>query len=250
MACALLEVNCLSLGNQKGAIMKPLLGFAVAALFTAQTASASLVTVSGPSVDFTYDDTLLSLFGTPTVLNDSIYFTPTNFDVASLNGAGINIANATINIAITPKIGFDLDGVALNERGDYLLLGNGILGVEASGQLRAFDLSDPAVLQTVSIAGTPATAVGLPVSNWSAFADIDLDAPIWMPGGAINLTIENILLAYTSNPVSLAFIEKKFVGVSLIASPVPEPSNRSLLLSSLGLIGFLVRRRSSFENRE
>lgn len=224
--------------------MKPLFGFAIAALFAAQTASASSVTRSGLSVDFTYDDTLLSLFGTPTVLNDSIYFTPTNFDVASLNGAGINIANATINIKITPKIGFDLDSVALKESGDYLLHGDGIKGVDVTGQLRAFDLSDPAILETASIVSTPTTATGLPTKNWSAFAGINLDTSTWLPGDGINLSIENILLAYTSNPVSLAFIEKKFVGVSLIASPVPEPSNRSLLLSSLGLIGFLVHRRS------
>jgi hypothetical protein len=230
--------------------MKPLFGFAVAALFAAQTASASTVTLSGSSVDFTYDDTLLSLFGAPTVVNDSLYFTPTSFDVASLNGAGINITNATVNIEITPKIGFDLDSVALDERGDYLLLGHGTEGVEATGQLRAFELSNPAILETASIASTPTTATGLPTSNWSAFAGINLDTPTWLPGGGINLTIENILLAYTSNPVSLAFIEKKFVGVSLIASPVPEPSNRSLLLSSLGLIGFLVHRRSSGSNRE
>lgn len=229
--------------------MKPLFGFAVVALFVAQTASASSVTLSGSSVDFTYDDTLLSLFGTPTVLNNSIYFTPVNFDVASLNGTGINIANATLNLKVTPKIGFDLDTVALNESGDYLLLGRGFKGVEATGQLRAFDLSDPAVLETAGIVSTPTTATGLPTKNWSAFAGINLDTPTWLQGGGIDLSIENILLAYTSQPNSLAFIEKKFVGVSFITSPVPEPSNRSLFLSSLGLIGYLVHRRS-FGNKE
>lgn len=224
--------------------MKPLFGFAVAALFATQTAAASSVTLSGSSVDFTYDDALMSLFGTPTVLNDSLYFTPTNFDVASLNGAGFNIANATINIKVTPKIGFDLDSVALKESGDYLLLGPGLKGVEATGQLRAFGLSDPATLVTAGIVSTPTVATGLPTKNWGAFAGIDLDTSTWLPGDGINLSIENILLAYTSSPVSLAFIEKKFVGVSFIASPVPEPSNRSLMLSSLGLIGFLVHRRS------
>jgi hypothetical protein len=225
-------------------MMKKAICVASALLFTAQPASADIVTVAGTNVIFTYDDLLTGLFGTPTVLGDGIYFTPVEFDVSSLNGAGFDFIKSTINIKVTPKAGFDLGSVALIESGDYLLLGSGT-SVIATGQLRAFDLADSSVLSTASIISSLTETPGLPTQDWTASAGINLDTPAWIEGSGINLTLENILLASSTTANSVAFIEKKLVALSFSVSPspVPEPSKTTLILAGLGLIGFVVRRR-------
>ncbi|WP_310448273.1 hypothetical protein [Thiobacillus sp.] len=226
--------------------MKPPVSFAYAALFlVAHTASAATVTLSGNSVDFTYDDALVSLFGTPTVLDDTIYFTPADFDVTSLNGAGLSFTNALVNISVAPKAGFDLDSVTLFERGTYLLLGPGAKWVEASGLVSAFDLADPGVFSSATLVSTPTTTTGLPPNYWDATAGISLDTATWQAGGGINLTIENFLIASTVAPGSMAYMDKAYIGASFVASPVPEPDDYLLMLASIGLIGFVVAHRSN-----
>lgn len=224
--------------------MKPPVVIAYAAFFLAHAATAASVTLSGSSVDFTYDDSLVSLFGSPTVLNDTIYFTPTDFDVTSLNGAGISFTNALVNIGVAPKAGFDLDGVTLFERGTYLLLGPGAKWVEAAGQVSAFDMMEPGVFSAASLVGTLTTTTGLPAKYWDATASIDLDSAVWQPGGGINLTIENFLLASTGAPGSMASMSKSYIGASFVASPVPELDDYLLMLAGIGLVGFVVARRS------
>ena len=211
-------------------------------LLAAQPAIAAPVTVSGLNVDFTYDDLLLGLYGTPTVFNDSIYFTPVAFEATSLDGTGSGFSSSTINIKVTPKAGFDLDSVALIEHGDYLLLGSGA-AVYATGQLSVFDLAAPGVITTAGIASSPTTTTGS-LESWSAFSGVDLDTPGWVPGAGINLTIKNLLLATTASPGSVADISKTYVGASFDASPVPETSKSALMLAGIGLIGFVVHRRA------
>jgi hypothetical protein len=67
----------------------------------------------------------------------------------------------------------------------------------------------------------------------------------------VNITIENILRASTGVQLASegfppeAFIEKKFTGppVSLIVTPVPEPSEWIMMLCGLLSIGLIARRR-------
>lgn len=226
--------------------MKTLVSATIAAALYLPAANAIPLQLSGTTVDYFFDDALLSLFGMPSLIGDSLYFTPVEFDVSSLNGSGYALANATVNIKIIPKAGFDLDGLSVTEQGDYLLLGSGPSGVDVTGQLRVFSLASPATLATTSLAPVaPLTTTGVPSVDWTAISSLGLDNPGWLEGDGINLTIENLLLAYTTAPASLAFIEKKFVGIEVVTSPVPEPENLALLLSSLGLIGFVVRHRKS-----
>ncbi|MDP3217955.1 MAG: FxDxF family PEP-CTERM protein, partial [Deltaproteobacteria bacterium] len=44
---------------------------------------------------------------------------------------------------------------------------------------------------------------------------------------------------------TLAFIEKKYAGLNVITTPVPEAETYAMMLAGLGLIGFAVRRRSA-----
>src|SRR3569832_2674100 len=88
-------------------------------------AFAASVTLSGDSVDFTFDDTLMGLFGHPVLSGDTLSFTPVDFPASSTNGAGYTLAANTANIQMTAHNGYLFSSIDLAERGDYMLLGGG-----------------------------------------------------------------------------------------------------------------------------
>jgi hypothetical protein len=203
-------------------------------------AHAVPVTVSGTDFDFTYDDSLVGLFGQPTVSGDTLYFTPTDFKAQSANGSGYTVASGTVNIVVTAHSGQSFGNVSLAERGDYLLLGSGS-SVDVTGQVRAFDTSMPLNDLTASVTPTsPLTMTGTPAQNWNANASLNVAS--WSSATKLNITLENLLLASTSSPNSLAFVEKKFAGLT-ITTAVPEAQTSSMLLAGLGLTAFIVARR-------
>lgn len=206
-------------------------------------AAAAPVTLSGSTVDFSFDDAWLGLFGPASVSGDTLYFTPTAFDAQSSNGAGFSLANATINVTLAARSGYAFNTLDLVERGDYLLLGSGGT-VDVGGQIRVFDVAAPLTDMTAGIASTaPLTTPGLPTHNWTATASANVSA---LDARVLNVTVENLLLASTSNPVSLAFIEKKFAGLSVgtvAVTPVPEADTYAMMLAGLGLVGWAALRR-------
>lgn len=208
-------------------------------------AFAASVTMAGTSVDFTFDDALLGMFGPASVSGDTLYFTPTSFSAKSMNGSGYDLANGTLNVMMTAHSGQSFSTVDLLERGDYLLLGSGSTA-DVTGQIRAFDTAHPMTDITASIAPTsPLDQTGTPTHNWTATASANVAG--WTGAQKINVTMENLLLASTSAPISLAFAEKKFIGLTsnMIATPVPEAENAAMMLAGLGLIGWTVGRRRS-----
>lgn len=206
--------------------------------------SVQAVTLSGDNVTFTFDDALLGLFGTPSVAGDSLLFTPTTF-IAKTVGTGIDLANATMNIQVAVKSSsMKLESVNLAESGDYLLfapLGPSNMGVNVTGQLRAIDLGDFSNKAVTAIASGPLGATGMNSASWSTVDSIAMGA--W-DSDAASITIENILLAYATDPVSLAMIEKKDVVLSVGVTPVPEAETWAMLLAGLGLVGMQLRRRT------
>lgn len=215
------------------------------------TAFAASVTVAGNTIDFTFDDALLGLFGPATVAGDTLYFTPSDFTATSSNGAGFALTRGTVNIGIAARDGWSFDSVGLVERGDYLLLGSGAMA-DVTGQLRAFDRAAPLTDATASIAAfSPFSQTGLPTHNWTAQASIDLAA--WQNTRSVNVTLESLLLASTNASNSLAFAEKKFIGLTPVmmaaAAPVPEAETYAMMLAGLGLVGFAVRRRRTAGTR-
>jgi hypothetical protein len=204
-------------------------------------AFAASVTLAGTTVDFTFDDALLGLFGPAEVSGNTLFFTPENFKVQSLNGAGYALTSETMNIKVTAHADGLFSSVGLIEKGDYLLLGSGGT-VDVAGQMRVFDVAAPLVDLTASIEATsPLGLIGLPTHNWTAEASADLSA--WNSAQAINVTIQNLLLASTSASPSLAFLEKKFVGLTVVTAPVPEAETYAMMLAGLGLVGFAAMRR-------
>lgn len=205
-------------------------------------AYAASVTLVGSMVDFTFDNAILTLFGPATVSGNTLYFTPDNFEAKSLNGAGYALTNDTMNIKVTAHQGWSFSSASLTERGDYLLLGSGSTA-DVTGQVRIFDVATPLMDVTANIVpGSPLNLPGVPTHNWTAGTLTDLSA--WHTTQAINVTVENLLLASTVTPASLAFVEKKFVGLNLVMAPVPEADTYAMLLAGLGLLGYAVRRRA------
>jgi hypothetical protein len=207
-------------------------------------AFAAPVTLAGNAVDFSFDDGLLGLFGQANVSGDTLYFTPVGFKAQSLNGAGFALANDTLNIRMTARDGWSFAGIEVLERGDYLLLGTGSTA-DVGGQIRAFDVASPLADLTASIGASALLDLpGMPTHNWQANATLDLGA--WSDAQAVNVTIQNLLLASTGTPSSLAFVEKKFVGLTpfmVAVTPVPETQTYAMMLAGLGLVGGMVMRR-------
>lgn len=205
-------------------------------------AAAAPVTFAGTNVDFSFDDALLGLFGTPGVAGNTLFFTPTDFDAQSAGGAGsgFDLTKQTANVRVTVRDGYTFDNVKLAERGDYLLLGTGA-AVYVGGQLRVFDLAAPATDRTAAILpAMPLTTTGFPTRNWSASAMVGVAD--WTGAKSLNVTLENILVA-SSMPGSLGFVEKKFAGLDIAVTPVPEAETYAMMLAGLGLLGLMAARR-------
>ncbi len=207
-------------------------------------ANAVSSTLQGRSVSFSFDDALLDAYGTAYVSGDTLFFTPGTWAAVSLNGAGFDLAHATLNVRVSANQGHALGGVVMQSRGDYLIAGRDSR-VGIGGELRAFDpgLPQTDAVATISVANS-LSQQGLPTHDWSGSAMLDLSAA----GTAdLGVTLENLLLATSSVPNTLAFVEMKYVGlqVSTYAVPVPEADTWAMMLSGLGLIGFAVLRRGS-----
>lgn len=210
---------------------------------------AAPVTLVGSTVTYRFDDALLGLFGLPTLVGDSLFFAPTAFKAQSNSGApALGFTSATMNIQVSPNNPQHwLKTVSLDEVGDYLLfdpLNVSAKGVAVSGQIRVRDLNTLAEVTDSIMPTTPLTPVGLPSKNWAAEASADVSA--WKTNRA-NVTVENLLLAYTTAAPSLAFIEKK--GVVMQVTAVPEPETWAMLLAGLGLVGLQLRRKSRLSSR-
>jgi hypothetical protein len=249
--------------------MKSIAMFALVAAGMLSQAHAALVTISGAAnnstFDVVYDNSALSLFGTPSLSNNVVFFTPTTF---AANAIGVNQAqttNSTVNLRIIPLAGYDFAGFDLLERGDFYLEGASSR-VRAQGQLRAFDIATPLVEFSDNIVSTTASgpAIGTLLGsiaansayrdgnnyNWVGTASISSLGNGLATADEVNITIENILRANTLGPTPgelglEAFIEKKFAGgsVGLTVSMIPEPSEIGMILSGLAMIGFIARRR-------
>ena len=230
------------------AILTAMLG-----LLAAAPAQAALVTLSGSTVNYTFDDSLLGLFGTPAISGNTLSFTPNAFKAKSANGDGYTLTDSTINVIASLKPGYVFSTAGLNEGGDYLLLGGGS-NVNVAGQLRVFDPAQPLGKHVISsITPTPAMPLdltGLPTRNWRAAAGFNLGAvPAYKSSASLNFTIENLLLADTVSSNSLAFIQKKFVSLNVVTAPVPEVKDWALMLAGLGLIGLQMRRRTRADGK-
>jgi len=217
-------------------------------LFTSAAQSA-VITQNGADISFTYDDS--TLFGTGTVVGNSISFLPTNFSVESLNGAGQASLTDTLNVTVESiTAGYTMNMFTLAEVGDYRLDG-ATASVDASARFMVdsattncglFSCSDSGIFT----AGVLADTAGA-LTDWSLGGTIDLaNTANWGSDTKVILQLQNNLLADTTLQNELAFIQKKKGGLGITVNPVPVPAAVWLFGSGLiGLVGVARRKAQS-----
>lgn len=220
------------------------LALAVCALFVANIAAADEVVVSDPgsNFDLIYDSDQLGLFGTPTLVNNTVFFTPTSFFALSEDGApplgdGVETTHSTITFRLVAKDDkMVLHDFRVQANGDYRLDGAGA-SVDVDGQIRLFDPENSFVQYTDPLVPQSNLAINDGNSHdWTATAAITN-----FPGSnEVVVTLQNILTASTTLLGTSAFIEKKFEGIQITVVPIPAAA----WLFGSGLVGLgLMRRR-------
>lgn len=204
----------------------------------------------GDTVIFKYAGTssTMGLFGTVEVIGDSIVSFPTNFRAESLDGAGGVSVNDNGAVQVIAKDGYQINGINIVERGDYLLSGAGS-SVDVDGWSDVWDWNDvvfgPTVQQTLSITGD-LTINDSNIQNWSGATSFDLSGSTWDGINHLGLSLQNNLYATTDSSGDIAWIEKKIAagGIDLsVITVVPVPAAVWLFSSGLlGLIGIARRK--------
>jgi hypothetical protein len=196
--------------------------------------------LDGAKFDIIFDDASFGLFGTPMLSGDTLLFTPSTFSAKS-NNKQWNIANSTISFWIEADNGHHLSGASLIEKGDYGFLGKSA-DTFVAGETRVVDVRSPLDSTDVDLSG----ADSLTATRKGKFANWEASSLQTFQSGAtkVRFTIENALFASAGAKGGYAFIEKKYVGLTV--SAVPEPESYAMLLVGLGLIGAISRRRNKW----
>ena len=198
--------------------------------------------LDGKYFDIIYDSASLGLFGTPTLSGNTLFFTPTTFSAESSSMSTFK-TGSTISFWIVADDGHHLTGASLLEQGDYNAdkEDDKSARVAVGGQTRFVDNNHPGSSTSAAIVG--AGVSDLPANGFSSTSDWAATSLQTFQSGAtkIKFTIENLLFANAGSQSNYAFIEKKYVGLTV--SAVPEPESYAMLLAGLGILGAVVRRK-------
>ncbi len=211
------------------------------------SAQAVTVTDCGPNVCYEYDDAqaAVGLFGLPTRVGDSMFFTPTVFRAESQDGVGIHSGTNTDSVAATflfdrvyTPTGDDILSINVYEDGDYDITTDGRVG--GNLYLRAFNLNNilQNTLQTDTLGPISGASGGLQL--WSMSATVFPEAAFTTTADNLRLQIQNDLSAFTDANGERAWIQKK---LTLTTTIVPVPAAVWLFGSALGLLGWVRRAR-------
>jgi hypothetical protein len=216
-------------------------------LAMAGVVQAAPIILNGDHFTVSYDDTQVGLYGQGSLSGsgDTLFFTPTQFKTSS--GSGPASVSSALTLTFTIDSGYAFTGLSYSESGDYFLLDGAV--VDAAASVNAVNA---ATLALASLALSPGVALDA-VTSFANFRTTD-----WVLSGNLSLlglggpnilqiTLDNTLDASTPN-AGYGFIEKKFVGLSIVTEPalppvsMPEPTSGALLLVGM-VAALLVGRR-------
>lgn len=213
----------------------------------AVVSQAADVTLFGNTINYVYDDAQTTLFGTPTIIGDTVRFTPSNFRAESNNNL---LAPTSLTDTATATFVFksvysangtdELLSLQVKEFGDYRIDNGGSVGgdlwLSAYSNVNALDMS--IVLDDFDASGDSSGN-----QLWTMDALINPAAEFTYSATDMAVQIQNNLTATTTANGELAWIQKK---VNFVASnPVPVPAAAWLFGSALlGLIGVARRKHS------
>lgn len=217
------------------------------------TTAAAVVEYTGQTVKYVFDtggssiDDYLDLYASAHVLpgTDTLRLTPDGWIALATFGASgnsIDFSNDTLTFSVVSlDSNTAIESVSLSGGGDYYRVG-GFVGV--GGELRV-NSTDVAGI-TAGDFSTSSTIDNLVTTQWFEQASL---------GGyndaSLVVTVENLLSAGIVDFVNgevvttgiLAFIEKKFVDISVGTTTVPIPAGALLMASAVAGLGFVRRRR-------
>lgn len=217
---------------------------------------ATALTSCGPNICYQYDDAqaAVSLYGSPTLIGDSMRFLPSVFRVESSNTTGLAFtATGNANFifdqvwAITP--GFEIGSVQVTEAGDYSISGDSAGNPDAVNASLTTKVTDNASSESVSdTVNFSASGNTSGATLWSLQGNALNPADVFSASAQnIGISIQNVLNATTDEFGGLAWIQKKFVvtvGTVVAPTPVPEPAGLALMMLGIGMAGgAAVRRR-------
>lgn len=228
-----------------------------------QSAQAATATYCGPNVCYQWNDAQNGgLFGAPSFIGDSAYWTPTTFEARSADGVGIHSGTNTDTADQTWQFSKvwvgswngssavlnnanEIASILVHEEGDYLINYadgevHGDLYVAARG---LNNLIEPTIITTDAFDKVGTT---LPKELWTMDATLTPAASLTQLANNMTLTIQNTLTAFTADTTGgseLAWIEKKLALTVITTNPVPVPAAVWLLGSAFGLLA-AVRRRA------
>lgn len=204
------------------------------------------------------------LYGAPTAFVTGLDFNPTSF-VASATGGGADITDGQMNFTVAGQIvngsAVAINGLSLNEGGDYTLVGGGT----AASQAIAGAILGVKVVEIDGVAVTPITLApsnasvafnlaanpGI-VQPWSLGTSVGISAqltslgvPFLVGATKVEVVLNNSLVAI-SEAGSVAFIAKKdfVIGVVPEVGVLPEPSTLAMAGLALCGLGATARRKS------
>ena len=219
-----------------------------ALVFGVTGALAVPVTVSGTHFDISYDSAQVGLFGTPDLSGSRVVWVPTGSpSFLASTVSDVRFADSTFALQVTAKPGFTLTSLSLLESGTYAFYGTHNL-VATGGDLRVIPLTPPGATRIDDIIVTSgaflpqASASPFPARRWEASAALALPTDItW-----VNASIASGLFAFAADvtPGDYARIALQNIVLDIgVIAVVPEPETYAMLLSGLGLVGFLALRR-------
>lgn len=224
--------------------------------FVGSTVTFQDVTEWSPSGD------PLPLYGAPTIVGNTLDFTPSFFTSAS-NGAS-DTTDGTLSLLLKANPGNAISSVLFSERGDFTFAGiggaNTFVSVTATFFIDIYKVDGIALatpLQLTEFATFSPNALGIfdkatyptpPTKIWTGSLNLNVNNALTLAGisfvsGAteISFELDNILVAQSDVGTTATITKKDFKGFGITVNEIPEPATFTLVL--LGGAAMLGRMR-------